>query len=480
MLNNIFINENSPNPSKLSARAKQADPTMALDQASSFAGALANQVSINQNNSSNTSYKPNNGNQTPNQTNNTNSNTTQKTTNTAKSSETNTNNNVKADNSTNKTDNNAKTDNKTLQSDKQNKNLADNQNSINAAKTTKPNKLQANKSTLNQNIELARNLVTSDINKNLNKAGALNPKGFNHKALPENFQKIIANLQGRHDRPTLSNINPKGDTEIKTNLDKDGLSTGNKKLNLHQSQLKTKLRTIDSNTKDTHTNNKLKSAQDTIRLEQRNAPLFNDKIIAAGQAKELINNHLAQGIDRHSDIENNTLNNNPIFGLTSVNTTSIPTANANLQHGLIPSHINNPQWGNDLSRQLSSMIRTAENGTQIAELRLDPPQLGPLRVTINLNDGIVNAVFSSMHANVRNAIEQSLPQLQQQLQQEGLSLGQADVGQDHQDHQQTYSQDNNQGNTLLTQNQDSTNIDNNTIQNNNRATDPNALLDTYV
>lgn len=88
------------------------------------------------------------------------------------------------------------------------------------------------------------------------------------------------------------------------------------------------------------------------------------------------------------------------------------------------------RWGPEMGKQFVSLIRPGENGSHIAELRLDPPELGPLRVTININDSVIQAIFTSAHANVRNAVEQALPQLQQQLEQEGLSLGQTSVGHD--------------------------------------------------
>lgn len=88
------------------------------------------------------------------------------------------------------------------------------------------------------------------------------------------------------------------------------------------------------------------------------------------------------------------------------------------------------QWAPEMGRQFISLIRPGDNGNHIAELRLDPPELGPLRVTININDSVVQAMFTSAHANVRSAVEQALPQLQQQLEQEGLSLGQTSVGHD--------------------------------------------------
>ncbi|MBO1111086.1 flagellar hook-length control protein FliK [Bordetella petrii] len=87
-----------------------------------------------------------------------------------------------------------------------------------------------------------------------------------------------------------------------------------------------------------------------------------------------------------------------------------------------------PAWGADLGRQLVVLSHDAARGQQTAELRLDPPDLGPLRVTLSVNDGVATASFVSAHAAVRHAVEAALPQLQQALAQAGLSLGQASVG----------------------------------------------------
>lgn len=87
-----------------------------------------------------------------------------------------------------------------------------------------------------------------------------------------------------------------------------------------------------------------------------------------------------------------------------------------------------PAWGADLGRQLVTLSHDAGQGRHTAELRLDPPDLGPLRVTLSVSDGVASASFVSAHAAVRHAVESALPQLQQALAQAGLSLGQASVG----------------------------------------------------
>lgn len=85
-------------------------------------------------------------------------------------------------------------------------------------------------------------------------------------------------------------------------------------------------------------------------------------------------------------------------------------------------------WDADLGRQVVMLARDTQSGMQTAQLRLDPPDLGPLRISLSLNDGLASAVFVSAHASVRQAVEAALPQLSQQLAQAGISLGQTHVG----------------------------------------------------
>jgi len=85
-------------------------------------------------------------------------------------------------------------------------------------------------------------------------------------------------------------------------------------------------------------------------------------------------------------------------------------------------------WDADFSRQVGTLAHASLKGPQTAELRLDPPDLGPIRIAISVNDNVAHAVFVSPHAAVRQAVEQALPQLAQQLGQAGISLGDTHVG----------------------------------------------------
>lgn len=103
---------------------------------------------------------------------------------------------------------------------------------------------------------------------------------------------------------------------------------------------------------------------------------------------------------------------------------------------VVATPLGHPQWGNDFSQQVSQVSQSLKNGLQSIELRLDPPDLGPIRISININDGVAQAMFVSPHAAVRSAVENALPQLQQQMAQAGISLGQTSVSDQGQGQQQ--------------------------------------------
>lgn len=89
--------------------------------------------------------------------------------------------------------------------------------------------------------------------------------------------------------------------------------------------------------------------------------------------------------------------------------------------------LTSPQWGAEFGRQFVSIVQGGATTPHTAELRLDPPDLGPLRISISLSDNTAQASFVSPHAAVRQTVENALPQLQQLLAQAGISLGQTSV-----------------------------------------------------
>ncbi|MFZ2390082.1 MAG: flagellar hook-length control protein FliK [Polaromonas sp.] len=106
-------------------------------------------------------------------------------------------------------------------------------------------------------------------------------------------------------------------------------------------------------------------------------------------------------------------------GVTAPNA-PIPIATASL----VPE-VGSNEWGKALGQHV---IQMGNAGHQVAELQLNPPGLGPLKVTLSMSDNQMQAMFVSAHSSVRAAVEAALPQLRTTLADSGISLGNTSVG----------------------------------------------------
>ncbi|MGB5806617.1 flagellar hook-length control protein FliK [Castellaniella sp.] len=105
----------------------------------------------------------------------------------------------------------------------------------------------------------------------------------------------------------------------------------------------------------------------------------------------------------------------------------------------VATPLSNPQWPQDFSRQILQLTQGLTGPGHTVHMHVNPPELGPIHITLHVGESIAQASFVSPHASVRQALENALPHLEQQLAQAGLSLGQADVG-DQQPGQQAQGQ----------------------------------------
>ncbi|KRG67945.1 hypothetical protein ABB27_08050 [Stenotrophomonas terrae] len=78
----------------------------------------------------------------------------------------------------------------------------------------------------------------------------------------------------------------------------------------------------------------------------------------------------------------------------------------------------------------------AEQKIGHAHIRINPENMGQIDVKLQLDGDRVHASFSSAHADVRHALESSLPRLREMLGEQGLQLSHADVGQQSSSQQQ--------------------------------------------
>lgn len=85
--------------------------------------------------------------------------------------------------------------------------------------------------------------------------------------------------------------------------------------------------------------------------------------------------------------------------------------------------------GDDFADTIGSRLTwMAEQKIGHAHIRINPAELGPVEIRMRLDGERVHADFSSGHAEVRQALESSLPKLREMLATQGFALGQTDVG----------------------------------------------------
>ncbi len=101
-----------------------------------------------------------------------------------------------------------------------------------------------------------------------------------------------------------------------------------------------------------------------------------------------------------------------------------------------------PGWSEAIGQKVAWMVGATE---QSATLTLNPKDLGPLQIIINVNNEKADATFISDNPEVRKALEDGMSNLKHSMSQAGVELGQANVntGKEHQAFQQAnqgYSQ----------------------------------------
>lgn len=100
-------------------------------------------------------------------------------------------------------------------------------------------------------------------------------------------------------------------------------------------------------------------------------------------------------------------------------------------------------WDSALAQKVVWMV---SERVHAAELRLNPPHLGPIEVQLSMapdRSGVTDAQFASPYAAVREAIEAAIPRLREALAESGITLGNAVVsdGSFQQQQQNFYSSD---------------------------------------
>ena len=90
----------------------------------------------------------------------------------------------------------------------------------------------------------------------------------------------------------------------------------------------------------------------------------------------------------------------------------------------IAPQVGSSGWDQAVGQKISWM---ASGGQSSATLTLNPPELGPMQIVLNVNNQHASATFISHQPEVRAALESAIPKLREIMEQSGIQLGQCNV-----------------------------------------------------
>jgi flagellar hook-length control protein FliK len=116
----------------------------------------------------------------------------------------------------------------------------------------------------------------------------------------------------------------------------------------------------------------------------------------------------------------------PLTSLTSANLAIKQSReSSNTDQANIHANLRESSWSQQFGEKI---VWLAKNDQQSAQININPPELGPVQITLSLSGDQAKVMFASPHTEVRHAIENSLPQLKEMFLSAGINLGQTNVG----------------------------------------------------
>lgn len=90
----------------------------------------------------------------------------------------------------------------------------------------------------------------------------------------------------------------------------------------------------------------------------------------------------------------------------------------------VPQQVGSEGWNQAIGQR---MLWLATNGQQTASLTLNPPELGPMQIVLQVHNDKADVMFFAHHLDTRQALEDAMPKLRDMMNQAGVQLGQAEV-----------------------------------------------------
>jgi flagellar hook-length control protein FliK len=154
-----------------------------------------------------------------------------------------------------------------------------------------------------------------------------------------------------------------------------------------------------------------------------------EKILPQGPASDKNTRSFSQMLNQESTISSSPSTSGPSSGVSLLSTINSATPNAppTEQNLRLEPRVGTPAWDGALAQKVTWM---SNQQMQVAQLQLNPPDLGPMEVTLTVGtgpDAETRIEFTSPHLAVREALQSALPQLREMMENSGISLGSATV-----------------------------------------------------
>lgn len=108
----------------------------------------------------------------------------------------------------------------------------------------------------------------------------------------------------------------------------------------------------------------------------------------------------------------------PASGDTGARPAAVPTV-----------QVDTPMQKQGWDRELGSrVVWMAKDGVQAAQLRVNPPHLGPVEVRLSVSSDAANVSFIAHHVHARDAIEVAIPRLREMMAEQGFAQTNVNVG----------------------------------------------------
>jgi flagellar hook-length control protein FliK len=143
----------------------------------------------------------------------------------------------------------------------------------------------------------------------------------------------------------------------------------------------------------------------------------------------------------------------PLNTINAISNQPVKTYSNPEQSGVMLNRVEVPVqqagWGEAVGNRLMMMV---SGKMQSAHIQLNPAELGPIEVRINVNQDQASVHFVSSNTVVRDAIEEAFPRLKEMFMQNGLSLTDTNVSQQSSQQGNPYSRE--QNDSLIVSNND--------------------------